>query len=70
MSELDEQQKKILKALSEMEDPAGCKDIGEKADIPWRTVMGKLRGLKSDGYVDSPVKSKYVIMEKGRNTVV
>jgi len=69
MSELDDQQSKILEALSEMEDPAGCKDIGEKAGIPWRTVMGKLRGLKSDGYVESPVKSKYVITEKGRNTI-
>jgi predicted transcriptional regulator len=69
MSGLDEKQVTILEALSRMEDPAGCKDIGEEAGIPWRTVMGKLRGLKKGGYVETPVKSKYVITEKGRETI-
>ena len=69
MSELDETQKGILKALTQLTEPAGCKIIGEQADIPWRTVMGKLRGLKKEGYVETPVKSKYVITDKGREAV-
>lgn len=66
MSELGEEQKSILQALTQLNEPAGCKVIGETAGIPWRTVMAKLRGLKKDGYVDTPVKSKYIITEKGR----
>jgi predicted transcriptional regulator len=69
VSELDELQIKILETLDEMEEPAGCKDIGEASGIPWRTVMGKLRGLKSNGLVETPVKSKYVITEKGKNSI-
>jgi predicted transcriptional regulator len=69
MSELGEEQKSILKALTQLTEPAGCKDIGETAGIPWRTVMAKLRGLKKDGYVESPVKGKYIITDKGREAV-
>ena len=66
MGELGEEQKGILKALTQLTEPAGCKVIGETAGIPWRTVMAKLRGLKKEAYVESPVKGKYVITEKGR----
>jgi len=66
MSELQEEQKKILKAMTGLEEPAGCKEIGEASDIPWRTVMAKLRGLKNEGYVESPEKGKYVITAKGK----
>lgn len=69
MSELDETQKGILNALTQLKEPAGCKVIGEQADIPWRTVMAKLRGLKKDGYVETPVQGKYIITEKGRKTI-
>jgi predicted transcriptional regulator len=69
MSKLGDEQKGILKALTEMTEPAGCKVIGEQAGIPWRTVMGKLRGLRKEGYVESPVKGKYVVTDKGREAV-
>lgn len=67
--ELTEEQKAILKALDTLTEPAGCKVIGEQADMPWRSVMGKMRGLKKDGLVDSPVKGKYVISEKGKSAI-
>lgn len=66
MEALSEEQKSILNALTKLEEPAGCKVIGEYAGIPWRTVMGKLRGLRKDGYVESPVKGKYIITDRGR----
>lgn len=69
MDELGEEQKGILKALAQLTEPAGCKVIGEQAGFPWRTVMAKLRGLKREGYVESPVKGKYIITEKGREAV-
>ena len=69
MSELAEEQRGILKALAGMSEPAGCKVIGEASDIPWRTVMAKLRGLNKEGYVESPVSGKYVITDKGKEEV-
>lgn len=69
MSELTDQQRKILNALTKMAEPGGCKVIGETADIPWRTVMSQLRGLKKGSLVDTPEKGKYVITEKGRKSI-
>jgi len=66
MSAPSNEDKGILKALSQLKDPAGRKEIGEKAGIPWRTVMAKLRGLKKAGLIESPVEGKYVITAKGR----
>jgi len=69
MSKLGDEEKAILRALNELKEPAGCQAIGEKAGIDWRRVMGKLRGLSKDGYVESPVKGKYVITNKGKQTL-
>jgi predicted transcriptional regulator len=63
---LNEDQIAILKALNTMSEPAGCKAIGEVANMPWRSVMAKLRGLKKGDYVESPEKGKYIISEKGK----
>ncbi|HUS78337.1 MAG TPA: hypothetical protein VM050_06730 [Patescibacteria group bacterium] len=69
MSELTDEQRAILKALTKIAEPSGCKVIGEAADIPWRTVMSRLRGLKKDGLVDSPEKGKYVVTDKGKGKI-
>ena len=69
MSELNDEQKAILKALNSLTEPAGCKVIGEAAGMPWRSVMAKLRGLKKAEYVESPENGKYVISEKGKATI-
>lgn len=67
--ELDDIQKKILKALTAMKEPAGCGEIAKAAGLPTPKVTGKLRGLKSRGLVESPVKGKYVITEEGKKKV-
>lgn len=64
-TELNEDQRTILKALYNLAEPSGCKVIGDAADLNWRSVMGKMRGLSSQGLVESPEKGKYVISEKG-----
>ncbi len=69
MTELTQEQAEILKALDALNEPSGCKAIGEKADMPWRSVMGKMRGLSKEGLVESPEKGKYVISEKGKNLI-
>ena len=66
---VDETGKAILKALSEFTEPAGCKQIAEKAGLDVRKVMGKLRSLLKNGYVERPVKGKYVITDKGREVI-
>ena len=69
MSEVGETETAILKALQELDKPSGCGDIGKQADINWRIVMGKLRGLKKDGLVESPIKGKYVVTERGKGLI-
>jgi predicted transcriptional regulator len=68
-TELNEDQTKILKALNSLTEPAGCKVIGEAADMPWRSVMAKLRGLRKAELVESPEKGKYLISEKGKAAI-
>jgi predicted transcriptional regulator len=67
--ELTEDQIKILKALNTLTEPSGCKVIGEAADMPWRSVMAKLRGLKKEELVESPDKGVYIISEKGKAAI-
>ncbi len=67
--ELSEEQSKILIALNTLTEPAGCKVTGEAADMPWRTVMAKLRGLKKGELVESPDKGVYVISDKGKAAI-
>ncbi len=69
MSNVGEVETAILKALEELDEPSGCGDIGKQGDINWRTVLGKLRGLKKDNLVESPIKGKYVITQKGMSLV-
>ena len=69
-TDLTEEQKAILVALNSLTEPAGCKVIGEAADMPWRSVMAKLRGLRKEDLVESPEKGKYVISDKGKAAIV
>jgi len=66
---LDETGIAILKALVDFSEPAGCKQIAEKAGLDTRKVMGKLRALYKNGFIDRPVKGKYVITNKDKNAL-
>lgn len=66
---LDEVGVAILRTLVKLAEPAGCKEIAERAGLEVRKVMGKLRTLLRHGYVERPVKGKYVITEKGRRAI-
>ena len=70
LSELTEEYKNILKALKNVKEPAGSKEIGEESNIPWRTVITKLCGLKTSGYIESLVEGRYRITEKGRSFLI
>ena len=62
---VDDVQKKILKALIKLNKPSGCGDIAKLAGLKVPVVVGKIRGLSNEGNVESPVKGKYVVTNKG-----
>ena len=66
MAELDDMRKAILTALSTMEEPAGCGEIGTKANLPTPKIVPRMRGLLKDGLVERPVQGKYIISDQGR----
>lgn len=66
MVQVDEVRKAILTALSPMDEPAGCGEIGKKAGLPTPKVVPKMRGLLEDGLVELPVEGKYIISGLGR----
>ncbi len=66
---IDEVQKRILKALVKLNKPSGCGDIGKIAGLKVPAVAGRIRGLSKEGYVQSPVKGKYIVTAKGKSAV-
>jgi|UniRef100_A0A7V3KMP1 Mn-dependent DtxR family transcriptional regulator len=62
----DDMEKKILGVLKNASQPMGCGDIAKALNVEVAKVMGKLRGMKTKGLVDSPEKGKYVITEEGK----
>lgn len=63
---LDESQKRIIKAMAEIKNPSGCKEIAEKAGLESPSVAGKLRGLKTAGLVENPEEGKYALTAAGK----
>jgi len=66
---LDETQKAILNALSNMKRAVGCGDIAKAANLPTPKVVGKMRSLATLGLVTSPEKGKYRLTPKGRRAL-
>ena len=63
---VDEVQERVLKALIKLNKPSGCGDIGKVAGLMVPVVAGKIQGLSTEGYVQSPVKGKYIVTDKGK----
>lgn len=63
---LTDEQKKILNAMAGMSEPSACKDIAAAVDMESKSVSCKLTSLKKSGYIDSPVRCKYVITADGK----
>ena len=66
-TELTEEQKKILSALAMQENPVASKEIAAETGIESKSMGCKIRGLKDKGYIESPVRCKYVITGEGRS---
>ncbi len=63
---VDDVQKKILKALIKLNKASGCGDIAKLAGLKVPVVVGKIRGLSKEGYIQSPVKGKYIVTDTGK----
>jgi len=63
---IDEEARAILKALSKFKKPASCSEIAEKAGLPAKKVVGKMRGLLNKGLVERPKAGVYVITAEGK----
>jgi len=63
---LDADQKKLLEALSKLNKPASGKEAAAASGLDEKLV-GKLIGkLKTQGFVDTPVRCKYGVTEAGK----
>ena len=67
---IDEEGKKVLKALAELTEPAGGKEIAEVSGLDSKKVASKITALKKEGLVDSPVRCKYCITDAGKESLL
>jgi len=62
---IDDVQKKVLQTLAGFDTPAGNKDLAQAAGLEGKEVTKAIKGLKSKGLVDSPVRCKYTVTPAG-----
>lgn len=63
---LSDEQKKILTALGQSQEPCGSKEIAAATGLDSKAVGCKVTALKNKGLVDSPVRCKYSLTQAGR----
>jgi predicted transcriptional regulator len=66
---VDEEGKKVLAALAGFENPASGKQIAEASGVDSKVVTNKIKSLKKNGLVDSPVRCKYCVTDAGRKEI-
>lgn len=65
----DEDFKTILSFLMKQDAPVGTKEIAEGTSLAKTKVTSKLKGLKKNGLIGSPVRCKYSITTLGKDTL-
>ena len=66
---LSDEQKKVLQALADCDDPCVAKEIAAATGLDAKAVSCKIAYLKKNGYVDSPVRCKYGVTAAGRTAM-
>jgi len=69
MSELTTEQKQILEALTNTDEPCGNKDLAEATGLDKKVISNKIAAMKKAGLVDSPVRCKYGVTAEGRKAI-
>ncbi len=67
--ELDGTQKNVLKALAQLDKPAGNKEIAQTAGLDSKEVTKAIKVLKTKGLVNSPVRCKYAVTPAGKSEI-
>ncbi|GAB4158025.1 MAG: hypothetical protein Kow00107_07120 [Planctomycetota bacterium] len=66
---LDEGHKAVLKAIGSSDKPIGTKDIIAATGMDEKVIAAKMKGLKDNGYIESPVRCKYCLTDSGRKSL-
>ena len=65
-NELTDERLRILTVLASSVEPKAGKEIAVDSGIDGKSISCKMRSLKTNGYVDSPIRCKYTITDAGR----
>lgn len=63
---LGQEERQVLQALAQAGGPQAPKQIAQAADLEGKVVSEVIKGLKSQGLVDSPVRCKYGLTPAGQ----
>jgi len=63
---LTDQQKKLLQALNSLGKPAGGKELSAASGIDEKTVAKEIGKMKTQGFVDTPIRCKYGVTAEGK----
>lgn len=66
---LNEEQRKVLKALAKSKEACGSKDIAVACGLDSKQVSGDIATLKKKGLVASPARCKYEITAQGKKAI-
>lgn len=69
MADLNENEKKVLKAFVDYGKPAGPKAISEESGIPKDDVSKAIKSLKAQEFIMSPKRCYYAPSEKGKKAL-
>jgi Mn-dependent DtxR family transcriptional regulator len=69
MSELSNDDMKVLKAFQDIGKPAGPKAVAEESGLPKENVSKIIKKLKTDGYVMSPKRCFYTLDDKSKDVL-
>lgn len=64
---LEQEGRQVLKALAQAGGPQAPKQIAQTAGLDGKVVSEVIKGLKSQGLVDSPVRCKYGLTPAGQD---
>ncbi len=65
-SGLTDEQKKVLEAIANSDEPLSTKEIAGATGLTSNQVSCRIRSLKSKGYVESPARCKYAVTTDGK----
>ena len=69
MTELSNEEMKVLKAFQDIGKPAGPKTVSEESGIPKDEVSKIIKKLKNDEYIMSPKRCYYALGYRSKDVL-